>query len=153
VVIPVSENDINKLKSEQKVSVKVDAVDNKIYEGIVTRIDKIGTEVQDVVHYKAYVEIIDPDDNLKPGMSVDVNIITKELKDVLSVPSSAIKPYKGGKAVRVPGKKKDDIEFVSVQIGIRGDKDTQIIQGLSEGQIIIISLSSEETKKSGLLGF
>ena len=153
VVLLVSEEDINKLKINQQAAIKVDAVDEITYEGLIGRTDKIGTEIKGVIRYKTYVQILNPDENLRSGMSADVDITTKEYKGVLTVPNSAIKPYQGGKAVRAPGKNKGDIVFIPVQLGIRGEKKTQILKGLSEGQIIITALSNEGVKKSGLFGF
>ncbi len=147
------EDDIVKIKTGQEAQVSVDAVDNKTYKGKVQRIDSIGTEVKGVIRYSVYIEILDPDEKLRPGMNVDVNIVTNKLSNVLTVSNSAIKPYKGGKAVRVPGAKKGEVDYVPVKVGIRGDKNTEIIEGLSEGQTIISSLASEEAKKTGLFGF
>jgi HlyD family secretion protein len=152
-LILLGEDDIVKVKVAQDVEVSVDAVANKTYKGIVRRIDTIGTEVKGVIRYKVYVEILDPDSNLRPGMSIDVNIATHTVKNVLTVPNSSIKPYKGGKAVRVPGRKKGDVEYVPVQVGIRGEKNAQILNGLSEGQTIITTLAGEDAKKTGLFGF
>jgi len=151
--ISLGEDDIVKIKTGQEADISVDAISNKKYKGIVQRIDTIGGEVKGVIKYNVYIEMSDPDENLRPGMSIDVTIVTNKLTDVLTVPNSAIKPYKGGKAVRVPGSKKGEIVYTPVQIGVRGEKNTQITDGLSDGQTIITSLANEDTKKTGVFGF
>lgn len=153
VVIPVTEDDINKLKVGQRATIEVDAARDKAYQGSVVRTDAVGTIASGVVRYNAYVEITNPDNSLLSGMSADAHIVTKQYRDVLTVSNSSIKPYQGKKAVRVPGKNKNDIKFIPVQLGVRGDKKTQIVKGLSEGQIIITTLLKEEVKQSNLLGF
>lgn len=150
--IILSENDVVKVRPGQEVVVDVDAVDSKTYMGTVRRVDTIGTDVQGVIRYFAYVEILDPDDLLRPGMSVDAEIETETLERVLTVPNQAIKPHQGGRAVRVPGEN-DEIEFVPVETGVRGEEYTQIISGLSENDIVITSLASEEKQSSGPFGF
>jgi len=84
-------------------------------------------------------------------MTLDADIITKELKSALTVPNSAIVPYKGGKAVRKLNDK-NEIEFIPVSIGSKGESRTQILNGLTEDQKIIISISEDQAKGQGLLG-
>lgn len=152
VVIPLSETDIAKVRPGQKAKIDVDAVNNKTYRGVVERVDALGTKNQGIITYNVYLKLLDSDGNIRPGMSVDAEITTKKLTGVLSVPNSAVKPYKAGKAVRIPGKKKDEIIYIPVEIGVRGKDSTQILKGLKEGQTIITSLSNEQLKRPGLLG-
>ena len=82
-------------------------------------------------------------------MSVDADIKTKTAKNVLIVPNSSVKPYQGGRAVRVPGEK-GEVKFIPVEIGIRGIKNTQILSGIRQGQEVITALSNESIKRPGL---
>lgn len=152
VVIPLSETDIAKVKPGQKAKIDVDAVNNKTYTGIVERVDALGTKSQGIITYNVYLKLLDSDENIRPGMSVDAEITTKKLEGILSVPNSAVKPYQAGKAVRIPGKKKGEVVYVPVEIGVRGKDRTQILKGLKEGQTVITSLSNEQLKRPGLLG-
>ncbi len=152
VKISVGENDINKVKVGKEVVLEVDAIDNKHYKGVVSRVDELGTVTQGVVNFSIYIEIIDPDDMLRTGMGVDAEIITKKLEDILSVPNSAIKRSDGKRAVRVPGEK-GEIEFVYVETGVKGGDRTQILSGLSEGQLIISSTPSDSEKRTSPFGF
>jgi multidrug efflux pump subunit AcrA (membrane-fusion protein) len=85
-------------------------------------------------------------------MNVDVKIITNKLEQVLSVPNAAVKPYKGGRAVRVPGAKKGEVLYKAVKIGVKGESRTQIVSGIGEGQLVITSLTSEQNKRPGPFG-
>lgn len=152
VVVSLSENDITKVADRQKASIEVNAVNDKMYDGIVNRVNMIGTDDNGVIRYKVYIEVLDADDQLRPGMNVDVTISTKKLSDVLSVPNAAVKPYQGGRAVRIPDKKTGEIIYIPVTTGIRGEKRTQILKGLKEGQEVITSLSNEQLKRPGLFG-
>lgn len=152
VLLKIGESDINKIKPGQKATIDVTAVNNKKYLGEVTRTDEIGTDEQGVVTYNAYIKLLNADENLKSGMTVDVEISTNELKNVLTVPNSAVKPYQGGRGIRIPGNKKGEIKFIPIVIGVRGKNRTQILEGLREGQEIIIALSNDSLKRSGLFG-
>jgi len=93
---------------------------------------------------------LNPDENLRSGMDADVTITSKTLVNVLSAPNSAIKLYKGGRAVGIPGKNKKDILYKPVKIGIRGESKTEILSGIQEGDTVIVSLSNEALKRQGL---
>ena len=152
VVLDANESDILKLAVGQKAVVDPDAID-KTYTAVVTRIDDIGTTAGSggVVHYKVYLDIEDVDGKLKSGMTVDVDIATREETNTLSVPNEAVKPYQGGRAIRILDSK-GEIEFKPVEIGLKGKKYTQILSGVSDGEEIIVSLSKKE-KSGSSLGF
>lgn len=149
-VASLSETDIAKVKSGQSSKVEVNATD-KIYNGIVRRVDAVGTENQGVMRYNVYIELTDADEKLRSGMTADAVITTNKIDDVLSVPNSAVKPYKGGRAVRIP-QTKDKTIYIPVVIGIRGNSRTQILKGLTEGQDVVTSLSNEQIKRPSILG-
>lgn len=151
IAVSLSESDVAKVKMGQNAEIDVSAIDDKTYKGVVKRVDTIGTENLGVVRYNAYIEVLNPDNNLRPGMTADVEITTNELKGVLTVPNSAVKPYQGGRAVRIVGKN-GEAEFKPVKIGVRGVKNTQIISGVDEGTEIITALSNEQIQRPGLFG-
>lgn len=151
VVVSLGESNISKVQEGQTASIDVSAVHDTTYKGIVKRVDNIGTNTQGVIRYNAYIEVLNPDQNLRPGMNADVEITTNTLTNVLSVPNSAIKPYQGGRAVRVVGPK-GEVEYRKVKIGNRGKSKTQILSGIEEGQEVITSLSNEQIKRPGLFG-
>lgn len=151
ILVSVGESDINKIKVGQKAEIKLDAVENKIYDGIVQRYDENGTVSGGVSKFNVYITIANSDENLKPGMNADVDIITKESIDVLTVPNSAIKPYQKGRSIRIL--KNNKVEYIPVKIGTRGKEYTQILEGITEGQEFILNLSGEEPTTSSFFKF
>jgi len=153
VIIYVNESDISKLQVGQNADVDPDAL-SIIYNGTITRIDDIGETSGSggVVDYKVYLELVDADEKLKSGMTVDVSIITNEVSEVLSVPNPSVKPYQGGRAVRVLDSD-GEIEFLPVEIGVKGKKYTQILGGVEENRQIIVSLSNGDGKRKSSFGF
>ena len=153
VAIKLSETDISKVEQGQRAIVSVNSVSDKTYKGKVARVDSIGTDTQGVVTYSVYVEITNPDNKIRQGMTVDADIVTKEINSTISVPNSSIKPYQGGKAVRIPDSSiKEKYRYVPVVVGIRGTERTQIIKGVSEGQTVITAVLNENIKRPGLFG-
>lgn len=151
VMVSIGESDINKIRIGQSADIKFDAIENKVYKGIVKRYDESGQISGSVTKFNVYIAVSDPDENLKSGMNADIDIFTQELEDALTVPNTAIKPYQKGRAVRIL--KNNKIEFVPVKIGVRGKENTQILEGISEGQQIILSLVSEKTTTKNPLQF
>ncbi len=150
VIIALSESDIVKIKEGQEVTIDVNAVNDKTYQGVVNRMDTVGTNNQGVIRYNAYIEISDPDESLRPGMTTDAEIITNKISNVLSVPNAAIKPYQGGRAVRIVNPEKEEIKYIPVKIGVRGKDRTQILHGIEEGQEVVTALSNEQISRPGL---
>ncbi|MGE5042448.1 MAG: efflux RND transporter periplasmic adaptor subunit [Candidatus Levyibacteriota bacterium] len=148
IMVPLSETDIAKIKEGQRADIKIKAASDKTYKGTVTRADRIGNQTQGVIRYNVYIAIQNPDDILRQGMTADATILTKEVKNTLSLPNSSIKPYQGGKAIRVL--KNGKITYIPVKVGIKGTSRTEILDGVTEGQEVINTLSSEQLKKPGI---
>lgn len=151
IVVPLSESDIVKVFEGQEATVDVSAVDNHVYKGRVTRVDTFPTPLQGVMRYNAYIGLTDADEKIRSGMTVDVDIITNKVTDTLAVPNAAVKPYQGGRAVRVPADK-GTVKYIPVEIGVKGREKTQILSGISEGTEVVTSLSNEQLKRPGLFG-
>lgn len=151
-VIPMGEEDISKVTEGQKVELSVDAVPGKTYKGVVSRVDTIGTKNQGVISYNVYISFENSDKNLRPGMSLDAEITTKKQTGILSVPNASIKPYMGGKGVRILGKNNEPL-YIPIKIGTIGKERTQVLTGIQEGQEVIVALPNEQIKRSGFLVF
>lgn len=148
--IQLNEVDIPKVSVGQKAEVTLDAFSGKKFRGRVEHVDSVGTNTQGVITYVVLVTLLNPDERIKPGMTANVDIEVDKAENVLSVPNSAVKPYKGGRAVRVENQKTKEIEYIPVEVGIKGDERTQIMKGIREGQEIIISLPNDQIKRGSL---
>lgn len=153
ILLHISETDITKVKPGQRATVTISALDNKEYKATVVRVDTIGTDTQGVITYNVYLRLQGIDQNLRQGMTVDANVITRELNNILTVPNSAVKPYQGGRAVRIPDSTtKDKFRYVPVVIGVRGESKTEILKGITPGQEVITAIGNENIKRPGLFG-
>jgi HlyD family secretion protein len=86
----VSEADIGKVTTGQKVTLTVSAFPNKTFTGRVARVEPIGVTTSNVVNYNV-ISTVDPTDvALLPNMTATVTIITDERDDVTLVPTAAI---------------------------------------------------------------
>ncbi len=88
--ISIDEADIGKIETGQKASFSVDAYPDTTFDTTIRQV-RINSEVlESVVTYKAIMEVDNKELLLKPGMSVDADIVTKMLKDVFVVKRSAL---------------------------------------------------------------
>lgn len=153
ILLELSETDITKVQPGQNAEIEINAISNKKYKGMVDRVDAVGTDNQGVVSYKTFITILDSDNKIKQGMTTDVEITTQKLENVLSVSNASVKPYQGGRAVRVPDNSRPEkFKYIPVVTGVRGTEKTQILKGLSEGQEVISTLSNENIQRPGLFG-
>ncbi|MGC9351043.1 MAG: efflux RND transporter periplasmic adaptor subunit [Sulfurovum sp.] len=88
--ISIDEADIGKIKAGQKARFSVDAYPDRTFETAIRQV-RINSEiVESVVTYKAIREVENSALLLKPGMSVDADIITKTLEDTFVVNRAAL---------------------------------------------------------------
>lgn len=89
--ISLNEVDAAKVSVGQPVTITFDAIDGLNATGTVSEVDQVGTVTQGVVSYGVKILINTQDPRIKPGMSVNTTIITKQENNVLLIPSTAIK--------------------------------------------------------------
>lgn len=135
----IAEANIADIKLDQEVEFTFDALgSDKVFKGKVAMIDPASTLVSGIVNYKIKASV-GKIEEIKPGMTANLTIITNFKADVLSVSESAIIDQDGKKVIRVvtDSKTKDYAERL-VTTGIRGDGGLiEITSGLEAGQEII----------------
>jgi HlyD family secretion protein len=150
--VALNEVDIPKVRVGQKAITTIDAFEERKFTGRVSQVDTVGTNNAGVVTYNVTISLLDPIPQIKPGMTANVDIEVDKKENALSVPNAAVKPYKGGRAVRVLDKKTKQLTFIPVETGIKGEDRTEIVRGISKDQEIIVSLPNEQVKRPGLFG-
>lgn len=91
VVADVDEADIGAVKVGQNASFTVDAYPNDVFSGKVTQVRINPTTTSNVVTYEVLISTENPEHKLIPGLTANITINTKELKDVLTVPIKTLK--------------------------------------------------------------
>ena len=153
VVADVDEADIGDVKNGERVSFTVDAYPDDTFEGTVTQVRQEATTTNNVVTYEVVISAPNADLKLKPGLTANVTIFTAERKNVLSVPSKALRytPTKETvgkmKIVDCNGKNKvwtldgNRIVAHSVNIGMTDGTHTEILSGITSGTPVITGLN------------
>ena len=140
--LAVDELDIKDVEVGQNVIITSDAVPGRMYNGTVSNISINGTSSGGVTTYPVTVIINDFDEDLLPGMNIDVEIITNQAQGVLAVPVSAVNR---GNLVYVKGDKTDEKDMapegynsIRVETGVYNNDFIEIKSGLSEGDVVYV---------------
>jgi HlyD family secretion protein len=138
VDVRVSEVDINRIKLDQEASVSFDAILSKVYQGVVTEVDRVGTSTQGVVDFIVTIELSDADENVKPGMTAAVNIVVNQLKDVLLLPNRAVRVKDGERVVYIL--QNNQPTAVVIRLGASSDTMSEVLDSdLKIGDQIILN--------------
>lgn len=87
----VSEADVGLLKDGQPVRFVVDAFPERDFEGKVRQFRLAANVTQNVVTYNVVIDVDNPDELLKPGLTAQVRIITANRPSALRVPTAALR--------------------------------------------------------------
>lgn len=189
VKVSVNENDIVRVKLSDTAFVEVDAYQNRKFKGIVTEIstsaNTVGVSADQVTNFDVKIRILldsykdlikadKPNDSpFRPGMSATVDIQTKSVVNVLTLPIQAVttradttkaapKMEEKEQPEQDNAKTKKKIEVVQeyvflydngvakmqkVKTGIQDNSYIQITEGLKEGQEIITAPYRAVSKK------
>jgi HlyD family secretion protein len=177
--VKVDETDIVNVQMGQTAQVTIDAIPKKIFKAVVTQIgdnaivrstgvstSQQASTSQEAKDFKVVVTLVDPPDDLRPGLSTTAKITTATRGSTLTIPIQALtvrrqsdllpKDEKGSVQAASPqtdaskdkDKDKQEIqgvfilrnhkaEFVPVDTGIAGTTDIEVIKGLKEGDEIV----------------
>jgi len=151
----VSESDIGGIKEGNRATFTVDAFPRGTFRGTVSQVRQSPQTVQNVVTYDVVVSVDNKDLALKPGMTAATRIVVDERRDVLRVPSQALRyaPAAEGRPAggarrgrnadthgRVFVLRDGDPVAVPVTIGLDDDSFTEIVSGdLKPGDLVITS--------------
>ena len=135
IEVSLSEVDINTVEVGQKAIITFDAILNKEYTGYVSSVADAGSiDDSGMVHFSVWVKVEDVDDNVKPGFTAVVSIITSEVEDALLAPYDAVINRDGAYVVVL----KDETS-VPVEIGTITDLYIEILSGdIDEGEKVIL---------------
>lgn len=164
VIANVDEADIGGVAVGNRVNFTVDAYPDDTFEGVVKQVRLEATTTNNVVTYEVVISAPNADLKLKPGLTANVTIFTKEQANILSVANKALRftPTKEtvGKDMKIvdcKGKNKvwtlngNTLTAHSVNIGQSDAMHTQIISGIKAGQNVVTEIvvdASEDEEDS-----
>ncbi len=140
----VDETEIVRVSEGDSVEIKVDAMPDSTFYGVVTVIGGYpkfsGSGGETSVTYPVEISVKGGSHGLLPGMSASCEIVVETRENALKVPISAIGSRK------INGEERDVVfvyrngvaHLTPVKLGISDDTSIEILEGLSEGDTIIV---------------
>ena len=132
-----SEADTAKIKAGQAAKVEFESLGQQLTARVV-RIDAIETVVANVVTYTVTLLLDKKLEEIKPGMTGNVDVIIAQKENVLRLPVTAINPRNGRATVQVV-KPDGTQETRQVTTGLKGDDDIEITSGLDDGDKVVVT--------------
>jgi HlyD family secretion protein len=133
----INEIDINKIKVGQPATIKFDAITNRSYRGQTLRIAPAGGKTRgNVVTYEVLIKMQDPDAQVKPDMSCNVDLIIERADNAVYVPIDSVKKKEGKSFVYI--KSGEKTIWKEVIPGISNENDVVIMEGVKEGEEVAL---------------
>ncbi len=147
----IDETDIGRIAVGQAVNITLESVPGLILPGRVTSIAPSANLQSGVVTYVVHITPTQTDARLRAGLTATASIVVDQRRDTLYVPNRAVRNVRGAKVVQVAQPDGQIVEK-QVQTGISDDNNTEIIAGLSDGEVVAIvaTVSSAPTPAGGM---
>ena len=130
----IMENDISKIKQDQNVIIRLDALPSVPFHGKISKVGKVCIPQDEKKVFLTEVLISETDLRLKPGMTVSCEYITFEGEDEVYVPNSCI--LDEDKHFYLFIRKKGKIRKTEVKTGHSNNMFTIVSGDLKPGQVL-----------------
>ena len=140
ILVGISEKDYTRIHRGDKVTLTVDAIPGRVFEGKVNRLHP----VMDSSTHTFNVEVVvqNSDRALRPGMYARVNVVFEVRRSIVVSDTAVLKQQGSGqKAVYLYGED-GTARYTVVTLGRHFDGRYEILSGLNEGDRVIVSGNS-----------
>ena len=135
LVIPVPESYVRYIRVGDRVDVRVPSL-NRTFPGKVARFSVDVKEETRTMHTE--VDVSNNDRVLMPGLYADADLTLEHKEDIPSVPLQAVN-HEGDKTTVFVVNANSEIEDRPVSLGIQTASDAEVVAGLSEGELVVVS--------------
>ncbi|HPD56030.1 MAG TPA: efflux RND transporter periplasmic adaptor subunit [Smithellaceae bacterium] len=158
----VDEADIGRIKKGQPVEFSVDSYPDITFKGNVSEVRNSPIIVQNVVTYDVIVKVDNPELKLKPGMTANVSIEVANKKDVLLIPSAALRINIQDSGSAPPRQRSPGVwilrankpQRVAIETGISDNRFTEVLSGdISVGSSIIVEVNDPKKQAAAASSF
>lgn len=137
VKVSVPENEINKIKKGFKANIKISALNEKQFEGIVTNVSPVAEFISRT--YNVKITVRNANLELKPGMVCDVTLNLASGNEIVVVPYNAINKDNDGKPfVFVVSADNKSVKKKNITTGNYHGSGIEVLSGLMIGETIVV---------------
>ncbi|MBP7146853.1 MAG: efflux RND transporter periplasmic adaptor subunit [Acidobacteria bacterium] len=152
----VDEASIPSVKLGQEAVIRIDAYPNQTFQGVVTEVGSspitatTGAQQTQATKFKVKIQIKNPPEGIKPGLSAQADILTGFAPDALVVPIQALvvrdAPREDGKPAEAGAPREQEgvylldggkVEFHPIETGLMGELMIEVKSGLNGGETVV----------------
>lgn len=154
--VNVDELDINSVSNGQTAALTFDAIEDKEFEGEVTKVGSSASASGGVAKYSVNITVA-RDSRMKTGMNASATITVESREDIITIPVDAIQE-KGNRTFVYTGKDADGNPSgeTDVTTGLSDGSTVEITEGLAEGDTVyyqkVSADSNSGSQNSGMPG-
>ena len=149
----VDEVDVAGLAKGQEAHLHFSALKDAEVDGTVSFVAPLSTNVGGAVAYAVEIRFDPGEYPVRLGMTADVEIVTDSADDALLVPNRAIEADReAGRYYVTRQKALGGTERLEVGIGMRDEVNTQILEGVEEGDKLVLPTIPEQGEDGGFRG-
>ena len=139
----VNESRITLIQEGMPAKISVDAIPGMRLTGRVQKVNRYAEPgsffSSSIKEYATIIEIINPPENIRTGMTAETQIFVEQLEDATQIPIQGLYEH-GNEMYSLIQRGPDTFETVKVNIGATNDTMASITEGLSEGDRVVLNL-------------
>ena len=135
IIVPLDEKDMGPVRLGQPALVIADAYPEQVLQARVSFIAPVIDSSRGTIDI--HLELLEPADFLRQGMTVSADIRTGHREQTLVLPNDALHNRRGEQAEVLRWGSDNQVQRVPVRLGLRGTGLTEVVEGLSEGDVVI----------------
>ena len=132
----IPEIDITKVLVGQKIEAIFDAQSSETLNGVITYVSPVALQIDGVAYFEVTIELAQSPSWLRAGLNADVDIITKQVDEVLRIPKRFITTADDG-STTVLLKNGERVATTTIEVLFAGNDSFVEVSGLSEGAVVI----------------
>lgn len=137
--LAIDETDILQIQTGQPVEIALDALPEAEITGVVDRVSVTPTRIGELVTYVVRVKLDPTEANLRMGMTATAQITTQQVSAVTLLLNRYIRLDRAtGQAFVTVETADGQFEEIQVTLGARNETYSQIVDGISEGQRVVL---------------
>ena len=139
----INESRVTLIREGMPVKISVDAIPGLKLVGRVKKVNRYAEPgswmSSSVKEYATIIEILDPPENIRTGMTAEAQIFVEQIQDALQVPIQAL--YEHGEDFYTLVQKSED-QFETINVNVKATNDTMaaIDSGIESGDSVILNL-------------
>jgi HlyD family secretion protein len=156
----INEVGMEKLSLGQKAEVRTRAYAGKSYKGEVREVAPSGLPRDNIIYFEVVIAVLGSPQELRPGMTADVDIIVEERKDALLLPIVAVKTEQSSTALLAVSEKDFSKLKMDQSVELENDRGSKLQGKISklmsenkEGNVAVTLASAKRGARPGKTTF